>query len=249
MAWKMMTPGLCIPYVLAVLTICSLSGLSAEQATFPSYSLEKSVKETTFIVIDAETTGLAPRKDYIIELAAVRVHNGQIKDRQSWLINPGISIPAASQRIHGISTEMVSNAPAFSIVYPKFIAFVQDGLLLSHNAKFDRGFMVAELNRHNLTTPDITLYDTLRLFKRCFPKRKSYSLENLARELCPLMIPPELADGPTSALPRDRQFHSALWDAECTAALFLKALETLPAPMLLSEFTHYGGKPLSLNPD
>ncbi len=249
MAGKMRISALSIPYVLAVLTLCLLSKLPAEQNTPPSHIQEKSVKETTFIVFDAETTGLAPLKDHVIELAAIRVHNGQITDRQTWLINPGIPIPASSQRIHGISTEMVSNAPAFPIVYPQFIAFVKDGILLSHNAKFDRRFMVAELNRHNLTPPNLTLYDTLRLFKRCFPKRRSYALENLTRDLCPLMIPPELADGPTSALPRDRQFHSALWDAECTAALFLKALETLPAPMLISEFTQYGGKPLSLNPN
>jgi len=204
------------------------------------------VKNTTFVVFDAETTGLDPLKDHIIELAAVRIQGGQIQESQSWLINPGIPIPPSTQRIHGISTAMVSNAPAFPYSYSQFITFVSDGILLSHNARFDRRFLMAEISRHNLSAPDNTLHDTLRLFKRCFPKRRSYSLENLTRDLCPLMIPSAGTNCLTAALPRHQQFHSASWDAECTAALFLKAVGNLPDPTPLTEFARYCGAPLSL---
>lgn len=209
---------------------------------------EASVNKTSFVVFDLETTGMNPSSDRVIELAALRLDGGLVTERKSWLINPGIPVPASSRRIHGISTEMLAGAPAFPRVYAQFIAFLQNSPLIAHNAKFDRKFMIAEISRHGLDAPDVALFDTLRLFKRCFPRRRSYSLENLTRALCPLMLPAESSASSSNAVPRERQFHSALWDAECTSALFLMAVDTLPPSLTLSEFQHYAGKPLDLNP-
>ncbi len=203
-------------------------GLATAATNAPPPAAGNSVPPTLFVIFDLETTGLSPEKDRVIELAAIRIQDGQIKERQSWLINPGIPIPASSERIHGLSTAMVSSAPAFPHVYTQFVAFVQNGVLLSHNAGFDQRFLLAERNRHNLAAPRSPLVDTLRLFKRCFPGHHSYSLEHLTKSLCPLMLPAESAQTATNSQPRDRRFHSALWDAECTATLFLKALDTLP---------------------
>lgn len=236
--------------MLVAVVLGSRLGLAVAAATnTASHAAGKSVQDISFVIFDLETTGLSPAKDRVIELAAIRVQGGQIKERQSWLINPGIPIPPASERIHGLSSAMVAAAPAFPQVYTQFVAFVQDGVLLSHNARFDRRFMLAELDRHNLATPGTPLFDTLRLFKRWFPGRRSYSLEALTKSLCPLMPPAESAPTATNSQARNLRFHCALQDAECTVALFLKALGTLPKDVPWSEFEPNPAKRLILGPD
>lgn len=64
-----------------------------------------------FIAIDFETTGLSPYSDRIIEVGAVIFENGTIVNRFESLINPGMSIPVAVQRVNHISNDMVKDAP------------------------------------------------------------------------------------------------------------------------------------------
>lgn len=233
-----------VVFLAAILRTLPVLAASTTNATINEIDL----KDIVFVVVDLETTGLMPDKDRVIELAAVRIQDGKLCERQSWLINPGVPIPPATQRIHGISTDMVATAPTFPEVYTQFVAFIQQGVLLSHNARFDRRFMLAELARHNLTAPDNILFDTLRLFRHCFPHRRTYSLEDLTRSLCPLMLPAEADGASTNTTTRNLRFHSASWDAECTAALFLKAMGTLPAAVTFSEFEKYSGSRLVLIP-
>lgn len=64
-----------------------------------------------FIAIDFETTGHSPYSDRIIEVGAVIFENGTIVNRFESLINPGMSIPVAVQRVNHISNDMVKDAP------------------------------------------------------------------------------------------------------------------------------------------
>ena len=63
------------------------------------------------VVVDFETTGPDPNTCMPIEVAAVRFRGGEIMERASSLINPGVPIPAESTAIHGITDEMVADAP------------------------------------------------------------------------------------------------------------------------------------------
>lgn len=230
-----------------VSTILALSSLSyAEPNNLPP-AREATMRNASFVIFDLETTGLKAEDDRILEIGAVRVEAGMIRARQTWLVNPGIPIPAGSQRIHGIRPEMVAGAPPFSSVYPLFTNFVGNSVLMSHNARFDRKFLAAEIRRNGLQPPDIVLLDTLRLFKQCFPKRRSYSLANLTADLCPLLLARESGSS-TNNLPRERRFHSAGWDAECTANLLLRALETLEPDLPAAGFEKHCGGQLSLVP-
>lgn len=215
----------------------------------PAPSTERTMQNTPLVVFDLETTGLNAANDRVIEIGLIRIEDRQVKARQSWLVNPGIPVPAGSQRIHGISSEMIAQSPRFAEIYPRFTNFVGNALLLSHNARFDRKFMVAEIQRCDLQAPDVCLFDTLRLFKRCFPKRRSYALSNLTADLCPSMAEAS-ADSRTNTAPRERRFHSALWDAECTAALLVKAMETLDPALPRQDFEKLcGGRlPFPLTP-
>ena len=66
------------------------------------------------IVFDIESTGVSPRRDRIIELAAGKVLPGGEEDWRVWLLNPTVPIPPETTAIHGISDEDVKNCPTFA---------------------------------------------------------------------------------------------------------------------------------------
>lgn len=207
----------------------------------PGTNTAPALTGVTFVAFDTETTGLKAAEGRILEIGAVKFRNLRILDRKSWLINPGILIPEESRRINGITPDMVSNSPPFAVVFPEFAAFTKGAVLLAHNAAFDRRFTAAELARHGLPPPDNLLLDTLPLFRVWFPGLRSYALESLTRSLCP-------AVEHAAEIGRTQRFHAALWDAECTAALFMKGQAKLPDGTTLTELTNATARVLTLKP-
>ena len=145
------------------------------------FAVEPLVKDTVFTAFDTETTGFSPKNDRLIEIGAVRFRgDGEVLSVTNWLINPQMPIPFYATEVHGITTEMVTNASVFSAVWPECAAFCQDSILLAHNATFDTGFLRAELERAGIETPALPVGNTLPLFRRWFPQAASYSLEPLS---------------------------------------------------------------------
>ncbi|MEM1034791.1 MAG: 3'-5' exonuclease [Myxococcota bacterium] len=97
--------------------------------------------------LDTETTGTDARIDRIIEVGIVRGVQGEVAERRRWLINPGTPIPAASTEVHGIRDEDVAGAPSFADVLPEIVAALAGALPAAYNASFDKGFVLAELER------------------------------------------------------------------------------------------------------
>lgn len=224
-------PTATLPLALGAFLICTAGALPPPPGS--------SLHDATFVAFDTETTGLKAADGRILEIGAVKFRNGRVVSRKCWLINPGIPIPEASRRIHGITEAVVSNCPPFKTVYPEFAAFAEGATLLAHNAAFDRRFIMAELERNDLDAPARPLFDTLPLCRSWFPGLRSYSLESLTRSLLPDLEHESLpAEGNPAAMDRIRRFHSALWDAECTAALFMKGVTRLPDGAPLETLTN-----------
>lgn len=91
--------------------------------------------------MDTETTGLDYTKEKLVEFAAVRLENGKIKDEFQTLINPQQHIRKSSIAIHGITQEMVADAPTESEAIPKILEFMGDYPMVAHNAIFDYSFI------------------------------------------------------------------------------------------------------------
>lgn len=139
------------------------------------------VKDTTFVSFDTETTGLSRKKDRLVEIGAVKFRgDGDVLATTNWLVNPQREIPYYATKVHGITTEMVAEAPLFAEIWPEFEAFCEDTILLAHNAPFDIGFLRAELERAGIDAPAFPVVDTLPLFRKWFPHALSHSLEKLA---------------------------------------------------------------------
>lgn len=139
-------------------------------------------KKVIEIVLDTETTGLDYTREKIIEFAAVRLENGKIKDEFQTLINPEQHIRKSSMAIHGISEDMVKDAPTEAEALPKILEFIGDYPIVAHNAIFDYSF----LNEASLRVFDKEIVnpriDTQQMFKEVFPDLESHGLEALTRK-------------------------------------------------------------------
>ena len=98
-------------------------------------------KKIIEIVLDTETTGLDFTKEKMVEFAAVRLENGKIKDEFQTLINPEQHIRKSSMAIHGITQEMVADAPTEAEAMPEILEFIGDFPIVAHNCIFDYSFL------------------------------------------------------------------------------------------------------------
>jgi len=183
----------------------------------------------TFAAFDVETTGLQPDTGHILEIGVVKIVNRKIVDRKSWLVNPEVHIPDDAWFVHGIDREMLAGHPPFAKVYPEFVAYVRDTVLLAHNASFDVRFMRSEIQRNKLKAAESVVLDTLAMSRAWFPDAESHSLRQLAVHL----------DIPFKRL------HRALPDAECAGNVFITGWNKLAADATLADLVKDSGKPLS----
>ena len=138
------------------------------------------IADTSFVVVDTETTGTSARNNRIIEIAAVKVVGGEVVDEFSQLIHPGQLIPSYITRLTQITNGMVYGMPNADEVLPLFTDFLGSGILVAHNLSFDMGFINAELDRAGLPPIDNTSLCTLRLARRLLKGLRSKGLSALA---------------------------------------------------------------------
>ena len=156
--------------------------------------------DTTYCVLDLETTGFSAVTEKITEVGIMKVKNGEVIDEFSCFVNPEKPIP---QRV-------VEDAETIDKVFPKILEFLGDSVVVAHNAKFDVGFLKqnAKILGYNF---DYTVLDTLALAKDVFPEMKKYKLGKIADALG---IQVEVA-------------HRALDDVDTTVKVFNVMLERL----------------------
>ena len=104
-----------------------------------------------YVVVDLETTGLDPYSGCeIIEIGITEIKNDQIVRNYSRLIKPQESIPPLITEITGITNEMVRNEETIETVLPRFRKFLNDRVMIAHNAKFDLKFLNYYLRKYDL---------------------------------------------------------------------------------------------------
>ncbi|KFZ43273.1 PolC-type DNA polymerase III [Anoxybacillus flavithermus] len=167
--------------------------------------------DDTFVVFDVETTGLSAVYDTIIELAAVKVKNGEIIDRFESFANPHHPLSVTTIELTKITDDMLKDAPDVEEVLEKFYDWIDDCVLVAHNATFDIGFLNAgfkKINRGKVKNPVI---DTLELARYLYPELKNHRLNTLCKK-----FNIELT-----------QHHRAIYDAEATGYLLIHLLKEL----------------------
>ncbi|MFV0450871.1 MAG: DEDD exonuclease domain-containing protein [Propioniciclava sp.] len=124
--------------------------------------LGQPLSETTFVVVDLETTG-STAADAITEIGAVRVTGGEVTSEFATLVNPDVHIPAFIATLTGITDAMVLSAPAVGEVIPSFWEFARGATLVAHNARFDVGFLRRATATLGYPWPAPTVLDTVGL--------------------------------------------------------------------------------------
>lgn len=138
--------------------------------------------ETTYCVLDLETTGFSAVTEKITEVGIMKVKNGEVIDQFSCFVNPEKHIPQRVTEVTNITDDMVKEAETIEKVFPKILNFIKDTVLVAHNAPFDIGFLKqnAKMLGHEF---DYTYLDTLSLAKDLFPDYKKYKLGKIAENL------------------------------------------------------------------
>ena len=139
------------------------------------------LEECAFAVVDVETTGMnATGDDRITEIAVVVVHGTRRDVVFDSLVNPGRPIPPRICELTGISDEMVAGAPTFADIADQVVAALAGRVFVAHNARFDWGFVGAEVKRNKDLALDGPRLCTVRLARRLVVGEPSYSLGALA---------------------------------------------------------------------
>lgn len=209
--------------------------------------IPKGTDGPVFIAFDTETTGLEPKTDKIVEIGAVKFDRLGPIGRFSVLINPGIPMPAEAAKVNGITDEMLQKQPAMEEVLPDFLSFIENGILVAHNAPFDLSFINAALKHYwnraeeqeNGSHDQLSLLDTdvpesetqideaAVLWKPPFPALPNRVVDTriLAKELIPGRYSYKLQDLAQFFQIKALEAHRAEDDARVCMEVFLKCAQ------------------------
>lgn len=191
------------------------------------------------IIFDTETTGLSPQKgDRLVEIGAVEMINGALTGKTFHVyVNPERDMPIEAYRVHKISAEFLQDKPVFAdpSIGQAFVDFVQDDVLVAHNASFDMGFVQFELKKAGLPTLPGQVVDTVKIARKRFPGSPA-SLDALCSRFA------------IDTAQRERDGHGALLDARLLAEVYIELTGGAQAGLALEGQGGFGHDPAASQP-
>lgn len=132
------------------------------------------LQETTFVVVDLETTGASPKKGAAItEIGAVKVKGGEIIGEFKSFVNPLSPIPEYITAMTGINDLMLAHAPVIDEIFPTFLEFTgshNESVLVAHNAPFDLSFLKSAAKELDYEWPKYKTLDTVTIARQLLTK-------------------------------------------------------------------------------
>ena len=186
------------------------------KAYFANINRYKTVttKESVFVVLDTETTGLNVNDGHrIVSIAATKIKNLKITNEiLDELVNPERQISEPSIKIHHITQEKVKNKPLLKELDDQIYNFLENTILVGHNLNFDIKFIIKSAPYTTIAhrVKNIVTIDTIYLAAGIYPHFNSYELSFLCNTL--------------KIQTEDQTRHSAIGDSVITARLFLHLL-------------------------
>ncbi|MGL4949913.1 MAG: exonuclease domain-containing protein, partial [Anaeroplasmataceae bacterium] len=178
-------------------------------------SKDLNLREATYVVFDIETTGFSQNYDTIIEIAAVKIKDGDNIDKYSSFVNPQRQVSNKIKNLTNISSDDLKDAPLLKDVLLEFNDFIKDSILVAHNAQFDVGFIRRYFDLHGILNKDdfnIPYIDTLNLIRVMYSDRLfSFNLKAMSSLFAI----------------KQESHHRAIDDARVTGLAFLNILKDL----------------------
>ena len=147
---------------------------------------DEDLSQTTFVVLDLETSGASPKTgSAITEIGAVKVCGGQVLGTFKTFVNPGTPLPPFITELTGITDEMLIDAPRIDSVLPLLFEFLgsdKSTVFVAHNAPFDLSFLKASAALHGYAWPNFRVIDTVKAARFVLTKDDvaNYQLGTLA---------------------------------------------------------------------
>ncbi|PXY02751.1 exonuclease [Marinifilum breve] len=164
-----------------------------------------------FTAIDFETAN--GKRNSACSLGLVKVENGVIVDSREWLISPPeMYFHPINVSIHGITEDDVSNQPSFNYIWDEVEDYLQNSMVIAHNASFDVSVLRACLDTYGIPNPDFDYMCTVQISKYLWPSMPNHKLNTLAH----------LFDIPL-------KHHDALEDTLACAKIAIRACESISA--------------------
>ncbi len=175
--------------------------LSHAREEFSSLDKEK------YCIIDIETTGLDYTKNEIIEIAAIKLKNGEVENIFDTLVKPKGSISPEIEKLTGINDDMVQDHEGIEIVGPKFLDFIGNDILVAHNSSFDVPFLMHHIGKKF----ENQVVCTVKASRYLLPALANHKLHTVAAHF--------------NVTAQNR--HRALGDVETTLQVWLKMIPML----------------------
>jgi len=152
---------------------------SLRQVAYEQPDYERPLRE--FVFFDFETTGLSPRTDRVIEIAALRVGRaGKVIGSFESLIRIDRALSPFITKLTGISDEMLADQRPAKAVMPEFLEFIGNRVVVSYNIPFDMGFLRAEAARLRRPIHNASLC-ALQMARRKLPQLRDHKLQTVAK--------------------------------------------------------------------
>lgn len=164
------------------------------------------------IVLDTETTGLEWREgNRVVEIGCVELVGRRLTGNNFHVyLNPERDFEEGAREVTGLSLEFLADKPLFADIAESFVDYIRGAELIIHNAKFDVGFLNAELAgvgpQLGSVADHADITDTLDMARKRWPGQRN-SLDALVKRL--------------GVEVRDRSYHGALLDAQILADVYL----------------------------
>ncbi len=162
-----------------------------------------------YCLIDIETTGLDASIDDAIEVAILKVRDNKVIEEYESLIYTENRLGFFIEELTGIRQSEIESAPLPIKVWEEVKEFINNDILMAHNANFDINFIYDEMKENNIEPITNDFIDTLRLARKAFPTFKNHKLKTLIKEL-------KLSDLKTHRAKADVLLTKELYDNICS---------------------------------
>lgn len=146
-------------------------------------NLDLPLSEYTFIAFDTETSGAYPVGYDIVEFGAVKYFKGQEIDRLQFLLKPREAMSDFIIGIHGITNEMVADAPRMEEKIHEIYEFFKGSIVMAHHSPFDLGFLTLEYEKAGLPLPLEPALCTSLLSRKLIHGVVNHKLQTLVKHL------------------------------------------------------------------
>lgn len=130
------------------------------------------------VLVDIETNGLNHVRGRVIEVAAIRIENGQVVREFRQLLDPGTPLPQFITKLTGITEADLQDAPLFTAIADELHEMLEGAIFVAHNVRFDYSFLKQEFKRVGKTFSPRQLC-TVRLSRALYPEQRSHKLQSL----------------------------------------------------------------------